>query len=322
MNRMAGRPSGGLPFRMKENCKYMYYCGWDGGGTKTEVCFLRENGETAFQSFGPLNVNGANRETVEKTVRDAVDFMRAQREGLEGCAMLVVGMAGVSNREAAGMVTQAVRKSGYAGPLRLVGDQEIALAGAIRGHGAVLIAGTGAICYGRDPQGNCFRVGGWGYLIDDGGSGYAIGRDILMAAARAEDGRGKDTCLKQKALEALGVQDIRGMITWLYAPGTGKKEIASLAPLLLPALEAGDETALAIAGQAANDLAELVINGFRKTGMEDGEIAMTGSILNRYAPIRALTEERVRAALPKVSIISPRFSPAQGAAIMAKEAIS
>lgn len=297
----------------------MYYCGWDGGGTKTAVCFLHENGETEAQPFGPLNANGASRETVEKTVRDAVESMRARQEGLSGCAMLVIGMAGASNRDAAQMVTQAVREAGYKGPLRLTGDQEIALAGAIQGHGAVLIAGTGAICYGRDPAGNSFRVGGWGYLIDDGGSGYAIGRDILMAAVRAEDGRGKDTCLKQSALEALGARDIRGMITWLYAPGTGKKEIASLAPLLLPALEAGDEAALAIAGHAADDLAELVITGWRKTGMRDGEIAMTGSILNRFAPIRALTEECIRAALPHVSIISPRFSPAQGAAMMARE---
>ncbi len=298
----------------------MYYCGWDGGGTKTEVCILKQDGNTASQAFGPLNVNGASRETVEKTVRDAVKYMRARQEGLEGCAMLVIGMAGVSNREAARMVEQAVREAGYMGPLRLKGDQEIALAGAIRGHGAVLIAGTGAICYGRDPAGNSFRVGGWGYLIDDGGSGYAIGRDILMAAARAVDGRGKDTCLRQAVIEALSVQDIRGVITWLYAPGTGKKEIASLAPLLLPALEAGDEAALAIAKKAAEDLSELVITGWRKTGMEDGEIAMTGSILNRYAHIRALTEERIHAVLPDVSMISPRYSPAQGAAMLAKEA--
>ncbi|MBR3741524.1 MAG: ATPase [Clostridia bacterium] len=296
----------------------MYCCGWDGGGTKTEVCVLKESGETASQSFGPLNVNGVSREKVEKTVRDAVAYMSSQPGGLEECAMLVIGMAGVSNRDAAEMVAQAVRSAGYAGRLRLVGDQEIALAGAIRGHGAVLIAGTGAICYGRDLAGNSFRVGGWGYLIDDGGSGYAIGRDILMAAVRAEDGRGKDTCLKQKTFDFLGTKDISGVITWLYAPGTGKKEIAAMAPLLLPALEAGDEAAGEIARKAANDLAELVITGWRKTGMRDGEAAMTGSILNRYAPIRAMTEACIHAELPDVRLISPRYSPARGAAMMAK----
>ncbi len=300
----------------------MYCCGWDGGGTKTEICVQYENGETASQTFGPLNINGASRETVENTVRDAVQFMNRQPGGLPACGMLVIGMAGVSNRDAAQMMEQAVRKAGYEGPLRLVGDQEIALAGAIRGHGAVLIAGTGAICYGRDPAGNSFRVGGWGYLIDDGGSGYAIGRDILMAAVRAEDGRGKETRLKQLAFDALGIREIRGLITWLYAPGTGKKEVASLAPLLLPALEAGDETARAIAWKAAEDLAELVITGWRKTGMLDGEAALTGSILNRYAFIRAMTESKIQAALPQVNIISPRMTPAFGAAAMAWPLVS
>lgn len=297
----------------------MYCCGWDGGGTKTEVCVLDENGGTASRSFGPLNVNGASRDTVEKTVGDAVHYMRMSPGGLEACAMLVIGMAGVSNRDAAQMVEEAVRRAGYAGPLRLRGDQEIALAGAIQGHGAVLIAGTGAICYGRGPEGNSFRVGGWGHLIDDGGSGYAIGRDILQAAVRAEDGRGKVTCLKQMVFDALNVKDIRGVITWLYSSEIGKKEVASLAPLLLPALEAEDEAASEIARKAAEDLSELVITGWKKSGMTDGEAAMTGSILNRYAPIRTMTEERIRAALPKVQVISPRFSPAQGAAFMARE---
>ncbi len=297
----------------------MYFCGWDGGGTKTEVCVLNENGSAASRAFGPLNINGASRETVEKTVRDAALYMGSQPGGLDAFGMLVIGMAGVSNRDAAQMVERAVRKAGYAGPLRLKGDQEIALAGAVQGPGAVLIAGTGAICYGRDPGGNSFRVGGYGYLIDDGGSGYAIGRDILKAAVRAEDGRGEDTCLKQMVFDALQVNDIGGVITWLYAPGTGKKEIAALAPLLLPALEAEDEAAERIAGKAAEDLSELVITGFRKSGMADGEAALTGSILNLFSPIRTLTAALIRAALPKVSIIDPRFSPARGAAMMARE---
>ncbi len=297
----------------------MYCCGWDGGGTKTEVCVQYQGGETASQTFGPLNINGASRETVEKTVRDAVQFMRGRTGSLSACRMLVIGMAGVSNLDAVQMVEQAVRKAGYTGSLRLVGDQEIALAGAIKGHGAVLIAGTGAICYGRDAAGNSFRVGGWGYLIDDGGSGYAIGRDILMAAIRAEDGRGRDTCLKQSVFDALHVNELRGVITWLYAPGTGKKEIAALAPLLLPALEAEDESAGMIARKAAADLSELVITGWRKSGMTDGEAALAGSILNRFLTVRAMTEARICAALPRVSVISPRFSPARGAAMMAWE---
>ncbi len=297
---------------------HQYFCGWDGGGTKTEVCLVNEEGAMiACRSFGPLNINGASQATVRQSVRDAVDFMASQPGGLSACGGLVIGMAGASNQDAVRLMESAVRNAGYQSSLHIRGDQEIALEGAVQGHGAVLIAGTGAICFGRDPAGNRFRVGGYGYLIDDGGSGYAIGRDILAAAARDVDGRGPDTCLKDMVFDALHVQDMPGVITWLYGPQTGKKEIAALAPLLLPALEAKDEAALGIAQKAAVDLAELVIAGWRKTGMRDGELALMGSILTRYAPIRRLVEERLRSALPLLHVAPPRASAAWGAAMLA-----
>ena len=47
---------------------------------------------------------------------------------------------------------------------------------------------------------------------------------------------------------------------------------------------------------------------------------LRASVLDpRFPDVRALTEERIHAALPNVSVISPHFSPAQGAAMMAKE---
>ena len=297
---------------------HQYFCGWDGGGTKTEVCLVNKEGAViASRAFGPLNINGASEDTVRRSVQDAVDYMAAQPGGLSACGALMIGMAGASNRDAVLLMENAVRQAGYEGPLKILGDQEIALEGAVQGHGAVLIAGTGAICFGRDPAGNRFRVGGYGYLIDDGGSGYAIGRDILAATARAVDGRGMETCLKAMVFEALHVQDMPGVITWLYGPQTGKKEVASLAPLLLRALEAGDEAAWRIAQKAAADLAELVIAGWRKTGMRDGELALTGSILTRYASIRQMVEEKLQTALPALRIQAPRASAAQGAAMLA-----
>ena len=63
-----------------------------------------------------------------------------------------------------------------------------------------------------------------------------IGRDILAAVVRAEDGRDRPTGLTSLVMETLGAAEIRELITWLYAPATGKKEVASLARLLAPAL--------------------------------------------------------------------------------------
>ena len=298
----------------------MYYCGWDGGGTKTEVCAIDPAGnKLASAAFGPLNVNGASREAVAETVVQCVRFMLDHEREWGQCGFLVIGMAGVSNENAVRMLENAVRDAGYSGPMRLEGDQEIALSGAVEGPGAVLIAGTGAICFGRDAAGSRFRVGGYGYLIDDGGSGYAIGRDILAAVVRAADGRGESTPLQDMTFEKLGVSDIRGMITWLYSPETGKKEVASLAPLLLRAMDMGDAAAARIAEKASRDLAELAVTLWRKSGMKGGELALTGSVMNHYPFIRARAIELVRAALPQVAVDSPKHTPARGAALLARE---
>lgn len=297
-----------------------YYCGWDGGGTKTEVYCVDENGACiANECFGPLNFNGVPRERVEQTVRDCLALMSSLPGGLEGCKALTIGMAGASSLKATQAMNDLIRESGFTGKFEVIGDHIIALAGAVRGAGAVLVAGTGAVCRARSSSGKTYGVGGYGYLIDDFGSGYAIGRDILAAIARADDGRDAPTCFTEMVFKQLGVTTIREMITWLYSPETGKREIAALAPLLKEGLAAGDAAAQQIAEKAAYDLAELAITAWKHTGDADFELAMTGSILNHYPTIRARVIEICTAECPGISIISPRHSPAYGAAMLAME---
>ncbi len=300
----------------------MYYAGWDGGGTKTAVCLINEEGTVCREAaFGPLNLNGASADTVRVTIQDALAFMQDTAGNLNACPALCVGMAGVSNRTASGFVTEALRSSGYTGTLLLRGDQEIALHGAIDGPGAILIAGTGSVLYGRDQEGRAFRTGGWGYLIDDAGSGYAIGRDILAACVRAYDGRLEKTCLLSMVLQQLSLSDIPGLITWLYAPGTGKAQIAALAPLLLTALATQDPVACRIADKAADDLCDMVTAGFASAGLAQGELALMGSIPAHYPQIRNRLHSRLASCLPALSLIHARRSPACGAAMLALEAM-
>ena len=56
--------------------------------------------------------------------------------------------------------------------------------------GIAMISGTGSSAFTRQG-GVVAQVGGWGHLIDDAGSGYALGRACLAAAYRALDGRGE-----------------------------------------------------------------------------------------------------------------------------------
>jgi len=297
-----------------------YVAGWDGGGTKTSVVYMDSNGQVLGRdTYGPLNINGNAREQVLHTVHTALDAMVALPGGLSGCDCLQIATAGVSNPSASALLTEAVRKAGYQGPLQLAGDHEAALYGAVGPAGAVLIAGTGSICYGKNRNGEIFRCGGWGYKIDDEGSGYAIGRDILTAVVRAEDRRIPLTYLRSQVFDALRITSVQELIRFVYDPATDKKQMAALAPLLLPALDQKDAAAQAIAHKAAKELtllASAVIDGL---ALAEGEIALMGSILTEYAAIRDGVKASLAAAYPRLACIGPRGDAALGAAAMALE---
>ena len=62
-----------------------------------------------------------------------------------------------------------------------------------------------------------------GISLDDGGSAYAIGRDILAAVVRQEDGRGTDTILRRLVFQTLHIAEIRELIGYIYHPERSKK---------------------------------------------------------------------------------------------------
>lgn len=292
------------------------FAGWDGGGTATGVACVDAAGNTLAESrFGPLNLNGSDEETIEKTVRDCLAWMRSTG----ACAGLCVGAAGVSNARADALLRMLLVRNGYHGPLRLAGDHEIALAGAVGGPGAVIVAGTGSVCYGRNARGETARCGGFGHLVDDGGSGYAIGRDILGAVLRAADGRVGPTMLTKAVASELGSAKPGDLVSYIYHQNRAKADIARLAMLLSPAVEAGDSAATAIADRAAGELCTLVSAVLTRLDMPDAELAFLGSILIKCAPVRLRALSLTEAAWPGARLIEPRRNAACGAALLARE---
>ncbi len=63
----------------------------------------------------------------------------------------------------------------------------------------------------------------------------------------------------------------------------------------------------------------LKIKRCKKAGLKDGEVALIGSIFTHFDIIKTQFEEMLNFTLPNVKIVTPRFSPSQDAAILAKE---
>lgn len=126
-------------------------------------------------------------------------------------------------------------------------DVVTAHAGALEGApGVLLIAGTGAAALGIDTDG-ARLVDGWGPELGDLGSGSWLGREGLRAVLRADDGLAPATALTAALAEPVGsAADIQG---WLARSAPLARHLATLAPLVFDAAEAGDPVASGIVAE-------------------------------------------------------------------------
>ncbi|WP_313580260.1 BadF/BadG/BcrA/BcrD ATPase family protein [Lacrimispora sp.] len=291
-----------------------FVIGMDGGGTATTVMAAGLHGDPV-KSFrlGPLNINGQSREAAEHTLTDLKRELELSGMNMSDCRGICIGAAGISNRDTAKLLTRNLKEQGMQGVIRLVGDHETALAGALEEPaGVILIAGTGSICYGVNESGAKFRAGGYGHIIDDAGSAYAIGRDILKAVVRSMDGRRGQTVLKEKIFRYLKMDSVEDLITWLYQPGRSKKEIAALAPFLEEGIRDKDQASTEIldhCGEELTELAEAVLTHFKSPV----SLVVSGSVLMENNEIYGLFCEKAKKRFPHLEIMKMRGEAAQGA---------
>ncbi|MBA2943009.1 ATPase [Paenibacillus sp. CGMCC 1.16610] len=296
-----------------------YVAGLDGGGTKTAVKIADESGQVVHSfASGAINYNGQDAESIKRSFHDIFQGINVACGGLEHCEQIVIGAAGVSNPTVTSRLEANVRECGYQGNLYITGDQETALCGAHdREYGIILIAGTGSICYGKKEDGTIHRAGGLGHLIDDEGSGYSIGRDLLSALVRANDGRIGETVITGMVYEQLQLTSVQQIVGFVYNKETNKKDIAALAPILSMACEQGDETALAIAAKNAASLFETVVPVVEKLSMQHGSLAMAGSVLLNNSHVRNAFVQKLSEKYPDLTCITAKKDAASGAVLMA-----
>ena len=295
--------------------------GFDCGGTKTQVdVVLSEEGrKEVIDTFfvGGMNVNSFGKEQVIAHLTDA--FAKVGPQRLFEVKAIGFGAAGISNPLTQEVYLQGIRQAGCSVDPLFIGDHQAALWGAhAGGDGMILIAGTGSVCCGhirRQDKMVEARCGGYGHLIDDEGSAYALGRDVLSAVVQSVDGRITPSVMKQAVFEQLGINTIQELIGFVYNKNTGKKDIAALAPVLDIGLEAQEEAAFRILEKAASNLANLIVPVADQLELSDGPLSFCGSVLTKNERIRDLTEKKIKERYPKMRIYLPQYDAAYGAAL-------
>ena len=101
----------------------MFIAGIDGGGTHTRIEIRdMENRFVRRAEFGPFNLNSIG----ETAFRQLLRQVWADCGGMEACASLCVGAAGISNPKVLEILEEELRAAGFSGKYQLCGDQEIA----------------------------------------------------------------------------------------------------------------------------------------------------------------------------------------------------
>lgn len=240
------------------------------------------------------------------------------------CRRIVCGTTGYDSPED-GEILQRLYESlpGFACPMVCMNDVELAFRIACGSLGALILAGTGSICFARNAQGESLRVGGWPCgIFGDEGSGRYIDALTMRHYSRWMDGCRPDSPLVRGICGKTGVRTRKELMDYAVRLQAADAPAPGLGALVSAAAENGDPDAWEILLDAAACLFRLVREAIRKLRLDQADelpVGIWGSVLMQSAVVREELFRLLREAYPNLRACIPQKDAAQGAVELALE---
>lgn len=302
--------------------------GIDGGGTKVRAAITRVDGQLMGQGeSGTGNYHDVGADIVRANIGEAVSqAWTATGQPPRQADAIFLGLGSIVTQEDREVIRRIVRELGIVNDGRIGVDHDlrVALAGGLAGQpGIVLIAGTGSSCYGRNENGQNWRAGGWGPILDDPGSSYWLGRQAMIAAIRDYDGRGSKTRLHQSVIEAVGINSVQEIMLRVELEGMARSEIAALAPLVTSAAAEGDDVACSLIERGADQLALMVATVAERIAFaattDKIPVIITGGLTSAGSVFLSPLHRAIQRRAPATCIVDARMAPVLGGVLLALE---
>lgn len=302
-----------------------YFLGIDVGSSKTHALVVDEFG--ACVGFGKAwagNHQGVGYDGLENVLKES--FEQAKEMAgvsvgqITGAGFGVAGYDFPSDRE---QHLQAIAALGLACPLEVVNDGVNGLlAGATRGIGVNVTAGSSNNCRGRGYDGREGRIVGNGPTFGEFGGGIEIALKALHMVNYAWIKRIPPTALTNILINATTAKDEMDLMEGL------SNEQYHLFPFIaievIQAARDGDAAAREIVQWAGEELGWLAVSVARQIGMENDEveIVQSGSIFEAGDIITSPMREIVLKHCPRAKIIHLNCPPVVGSVLLGMEQAS
>jgi len=292
-----------------------FFIGVDSGGTKLEILITDEKKKVIHDGIYPschYSVHGAEK-TSTALSQTILDVIKKKKLKISGCLGIAFGIAGArQDFDRAQLQRLFIKKIGIKN-ITVVTDAMNAITGAFEGRdGIILIAGTGSVLYGKH-NGKMIRVGGWGRILGDQGSGFIIGREGLRQLVKEYDHRPltkNESVFSKLVKKEFGMKQ-ENIVDMVFAQNF---EIQRACVLVIKAAQKNDKPYKKIVIDAADDLLQQIGLYLKLSSIRSKiDIAFIGSLIENKNILSDTLKKGVKRNFKNVNIVKKKSKPTMGA---------
>lgn len=271
----------------------------DAGGTKTLATIAEPGPGRCFclrgvGRAGPGNPLSSGLEPAMREIVSAIEqALEAAETPRESLAAAVIAVAGAARQEVRQPLELWAAEQNLASKIEFVADWAPVLAVCEAESPAVgVIAGTGSVVVARNAVGQVFQHGGWGYLLGDEGSGYAIGRAAIRQVLEQNESGRPIGELGEEICAAVGAQDPGELVRRVYDAPDARRLVAAVAPCVIAAMTPAEGPSRVSARQIVEpqllELARIVQRTVAAAGLGEARfpLSLAGGILTSRRQVR------------------------------------
>ena len=302
-----------------------YFLGVDIGNTKSHALIADENGRClGFGQAGPgsweaVGWKGAQ-QTLHNIVNQALDQAAIVKEAIAGAGFGYAGYDWPEDRPGHVAMVESLElvNARYA----LGNDTLVGLfAGAEKGWGVVVVAGTSNNCRGRDRNGREARVTGTGSWFGEYGGAAEIVTKAIQAVAAAWTRRGPATALSAALVTQANAVDVADLLAGLVRDRYRLSPAA--APVVFAVAAGGDPVAQEIIVWAGQELGSLAVGVIHQLDLatETFDVVLSGSLYKGGEPLIEPMRQTIQAVAPNANLVCLQAPPVVGGVLLGMEQV-